>query len=390
MKAVRARGGEISKRSATLSKAAIVMMALDDERLQRIFGRLAEDEVRRLSFAMSSLGRVDVGMVEVTLAELKAEVGQTCNIIGNVETTEKLLRRLMSPEKADELIEEIQGPNGKNIWEKLSHIPPAMLAGYLRNEYPQTAAAILSQLPAQHAARVLRLLPERLVGDVAVRMVRMNSVQRAVVTDIEETLKREFSSELSRSYGRDSTSVMAEILNRSSKDVLERVMAALETSEPEAAARVRRIMFTFDDLRRVDTATFGMLIAECPADKLPVALAGASTELRELFLSYMSERAGNLLREEMAMMPAPRHKVVEDAQAEIVALAKRMAEEGRIAIIEEDEEEEGFVRRIAVPLMHAKVAMIAQLSLACETWAMYNLLNPRGFVRMRLTGPSRR
>jgi flagellar motor switch protein FliG len=342
MKAVRARGGEISKRSATLSKAAIVMMALDDERLQRIFGRLAEDEVRRLSFAMSSLGRVDVGMVEVTLAEFKAEVGQTCNIIGNVETTEKLLRRLMSPEKADELIEEIQGPNGKNIWEKLSHIPPAMLAGYLRNEYPQTAAAILSQLPAQHAARVLRLLPERLVGDVAVRMVRMNSVQRAVVTDIEETLKREFSSELSRSYGRDSTSVMAEILNRSSKDVLERVMAALETSEPEAAARVRRIMFTFDDLRRVDTATFGMLIAECPADKLPVALAGASTELRELFLSYMSERAGNLLREEMAMMPAPRHKVVEDAQAEIVALAKRMAEEGRIAIIEEDEEEEGF------------------------------------------------
>jgi flagellar motor switch protein FliG len=342
MKAVRARGGEISKRSATLSKAAIVMMALDDERLQRIFGRLAEDEVRRLSFAMSSLGRVDVGMVELTLAEFKAEVGQTCNIIGNVETTEKLLRRLMSPEKADELIEEIQGPNGKNIWEKLSHIPPAMLAGYLRNEYPQTAAAILSQLPAQHAARVLRLLPERLVGDVAVRMVRMNSVQRAVVTDIEETLKREFSSELSRSYGRDSTSVMAEILNRSSKDVLERVMAALETNEPEAAARVRRIMFTFDDLRRVDTATFGMLIAECPADKLPVALAGASTELRELFLSYMSERAGNLLREEMAMMPVPRHKVVEDAQAEIVALAKRMAEEGRIAIIEEDEEEEGF------------------------------------------------
>ena len=213
------------------------MMALDDERLQRIFGRLAEDEVRRLSFAMSTLGRVEVGMVELTLAEFKAEVGQTCNIVGNVETTEKLLRRLMSPEKADELVEQIQGPNGKNIWEKLSHIPPAMLAGYLRNEYPQTAAAILSQLPAPHAARVLRLLPERLVSDVAVRMVRMNSVQRAVVTDIEETLKREFSSELSRSYGRDSTSVMAEILNRSSKEVLERVMAALETNEPEAAAR---------------------------------------------------------------------------------------------------------------------------------------------------------
>jgi flagellar motor switch protein FliG len=343
MKAVRARTGtEVSKRSATLPKAAIIMMALDDERSQRIFGRLDEEEVRRLSFAMASLGRVDVGMVEMTLAEFYAEVGQTCNIIGNIETTEKMLRRLLPPEKVDEIIEDIQGPNGKNIWEKLSHIPPPMLAGYLRNEYPQTAAAILSKLPAQHAARVLRVLPERLVGDIAVRMVRMNSVQRAVVTDIEETLKREFSTELTRSYGRDSTSVMAEILNRSGKEVLERVMAALEENEPEAAARVRRIMFTFDDLKRIDTTTFGMLIAECPAEKLPVALVGASEELRELFLSYMSERAGNMLREEMAIMPVPRHKVVEDAQSEIVALAKRMAEEGRIVIVEDDDEEEGF------------------------------------------------
>lgn len=337
---VRQPGTELAKRSTKLAKAAIIMMALDEERAQRVIGRLEHEEIRKLSTAMAGLGRAEIEMVENTLAEFRAEVGRTCNIIGNAETTEKLLRRILPPDRVAEIMDEIQGPNGKNIWEKLAHIQPQMLAGYLRSEYPQTAGVILAKLPAQHAARILRLLPERLVADIAVRLVRMNSVQRSVLTDIEETLKREFSTELSRSYGRDSTSIIAEMLNRSEKDVLDRVMAALEEQEPEAAARVRRIMFTFEDLRRVERSTFGLLIAECPAEKLPIALAGASADMRELFLTSMSERAGNLLRDEIETMPTARRKVVEEAQAEIVALAKRLADEGRIVILEDDEEEE--------------------------------------------------
>lgn len=100
-------------------------------------------------------------------------------------------------------------------------------------------------------------------------------------------------------------------------------------------------MFTFEDLRRVERSTFGLLIAECPAEKLPVALLGATPEMCELFLSSMSERAGNLLREEMQAMAMPRRKVVDEAQGEIVVLAKRLAEEGRIVILEEDEDEDG-------------------------------------------------
>lgn len=336
-------GTEVAKRSGRLAKAAVVMMALDEERSHRIIGRLEEEEIRRLSAAMATLGRAEVDLVEKTLAEFRSEVGRTCNIIGNAETTEKLLRRILPPEKVAEIMEEIQGPNGKNIWEKLAHLPPQILAGYLRNEYPQTAGVILAKLPPQHAARVLRMLPERLVADIAVRLVRMNSVQRSVLSDIEETLKREFSTELSRAYGRDSTSIIAEMLNRSEKDVLDRVMAALEEHEPEAAARVRRVMFTFEDLQRVERSTFGLLIAECPAEKLPIALVGASSDMRELFLSSMSERAGNLLREEMESIAVPRRKVVDEAQAEIVGIAKRLADEGRIVILEDEEgEEEAF------------------------------------------------
>ncbi len=263
-------------------------------------------------------------------------------MVGTLETTEKLLKLALPPEKVAQILDEIKGPHGRNIWEKLGHLQPQMLAGYLRNEYPQTVAVILAKLPAGHAARVLRLLPERLAADVSIRLVRINSIQRSVLSDIEDTLKREFVTELSRSYERDSMSIMAEMLNRSEKDVLERIMATLEEAEPQAAARIRRIMFTFEDLRRVDPSTFGILIAECAVEKLPVALGGASPELCDMFLSNMSERAANMLREEMETMMSPRRKAVDDAQAEIVALARRLNDEGRILINDQDEDGEAF------------------------------------------------
>ncbi|WP_239992415.1 flagellar motor switch protein FliG [Rhodopila globiformis] len=348
MKPTPKAGGPLANRlegpkpGGRVAKAAIIMMALDPERSQRILSALDDREIRRLGSAMANLGRTGVDQVEKTVAEFQAEVGRTCNVIGTLESTEKLLSLALPPEKVAEIIEELKGPNGRNIWEKLANLQPQLLAGYLRNEYPQTVAVILAKLPAGHAARILRLLPERLAADVAIRMVRMNSIQRTVLADIEETLKREFVTELSRSYDRDSTAIMAEMLNRSEKDVLERIMATLEEAEPQAAARIRRIMFTFEDLKRVDRSTFGVLIGECAVEKLPVALSAASPELCEMFLSCMSERAANMLREEMETMVAPRRKAVDDAQSEIVALARRLNDEGRIIINEEEDENQAL------------------------------------------------
>jgi flagellar motor switch protein FliG len=153
-------------------------------------------------------------------------------------------------------------------------------------------------------------------------------------------LRREFVGDASRARGPDSAAVLAAVLNHAEKATVDQVIAGLEAEDPQASARVRRLMFTFEDLTRVDRATFGMLIAECAADRLPIALSAASQTLRDLFLSSMSERAGNMLREEIENLPTQRKRVVEEAQAEIVVLAKRLAEEGRIFILEGDEMEE--------------------------------------------------
>ncbi len=322
-------------------RAAIIIMALDDERSKRLVSSLNEEEMRRLGGAMARMGRTDMSTIQSVIMEFQEQIGQSCNIVGGLEAAEKMLNRFLPPDKVAEIIDEAKGPDGKNIWDKLAHIQPQTLAGYLRNEYPQTAALILARLPAAHAARIMRLLPAKNAADISLRMVRMTSVQRPVLMDVEEALKREFTSVLGRAYERDSTSIVAEMLNRSDQDMVDRILAALEEKEPQAAARIRRIMFTFEDLRRIEPATFGLLIAEIPTDKMPIALFNASPEIKALFMSQMSERAQKMLLEEMEAQAPPRRKIIDTAQSEIIDIAKRLIADGRVTLMEQDDEELG-------------------------------------------------
>lgn len=324
-------------RQDSLSDVATLFMTLDEQRMQALFDRLEEHEIRRVSRAMANLGKIDIDQVERVITRFRNEVGRTGTVIGTAETTERLLRRLLPNEKVSEIMDEIRGPEGKTMWEKLANISPEVLATYLRTELAQTAAVILAKLPAQHAARVLALLPKSSIDEIVLRMVRMDSIQKGVLQDIEATLQKEFITNLSRSYERDSSQIVAEIMNRADKGLVDQLMRVIESREPHAASRIKRIMFTFDDLIRVDRTTFGTLVQECPVDKLQIALTAASQELRELFLASMSARAAAMMRDEIEGMPAQRRKTVEDAQGDIITIAKRLADEGRIFILDEDE-----------------------------------------------------
>ncbi len=327
---------EDSSALGPLQKAAIILMALDEERSHQLVARLDEFELRMVGRAMVTLGRADAAAVEQAVAEFRGALGRTSNVKGGHENAARMLRRVLPAAKASEILDDITG-SSSDVWEKLAQIQPQALAGYLNNESPQAVAVILARLPATHAARVLAALPGETIGEIATRMVRMEGVHGAVLSDIEETLRREFVGDASRGRGPDSASVLAAVLNCAEKSTVDLMIAGLEADDPKTAAQVRKLMFTFEDLTRIDRATFGMLVAECAADRLPIALSGTSPELRDLFLSSMSERAGNMLREEIDNLPPQRKRVVDDARAEIVVLAKRLAEEGRIFILDNDE-----------------------------------------------------
>jgi flagellar motor switch protein FliG len=253
--------------------------------------------------------------------------------MGSFEQTQRLLASFMPSEKVDGLMEEIRGPAGRTMWDKLGNVNEAVLANYLKNEYPQTVAVVLSKIKSEHAARVLGALPEDFALECVTRMLRMEPVQREILDKIEQTLRSEFMSNLARTSKRDSHEMMAEIFNNFDRQTESRFIAALEERSRESAERIRALMFVFEDLNKLDPGGIQTLLRAVEKDQLGLALKGASDGLREMFFSNMSERAAKIMREDMESMGPVRLKDVDAAQMAMVQAAKDLAAKGEIMLV---------------------------------------------------------
>jgi flagellar motor switch protein FliG len=176
--------------------------------------------------------------------------------------------------------------------------------------------------------------------EVITRMLRMESVQKDVLDDIERTLRNEFMNNLARTNRRDPHEAMAEIFNNLDRASESKFMTALEERSHESADKIKSLMFTFEDLGKLQGAAIQAILRVADKAKLPVALKGSSEAIKELFFSNMSERAGKLLREDIAALGPTRLRDVEEAQTSLVAVAKDLAAKGEIVIASENEEDE--------------------------------------------------
>jgi flagellar motor switch protein FliG len=298
-----------------------------------------EDEIRDLSVAMATLGTLPASEVESLLEDFSRALGQTGNLTGSYESTERMLLKTLPRDRVTQIMEEIRGPAGRTMWDKLGNVSEGVLANYLKNEYPQTVAVVLSKVKPDHAARVLSLLPEGFAMEVVMRMLRMENVQKEALEGVEKTLKAEFMSNLARSQRRDSHEVMAEIFNNLDRASEARILASLEERNRDSAERIRSLMFTFDDLKRLDGPGIQVLLRGVEKDKLTLALKGASPDLREMFLKNMTERASKLMRDDIAGLGPVRLKDVDEAQATVVLAAKDLAAQGQINLAEGRDEE---------------------------------------------------
>ena len=320
-------------------KAATFMLAVGEEHASKLFAMMHEDEIRDISQAMASLGTVSASAVEDLAREFTDSIGQTGNLVGTWETTERMLLRTLPRDRVSQIMEEIRGPAGRTMWDKLGNVNEAVLANYLKNEYPQTVAVVLTKVKAEHAARVLSMLPESFAMEVVMRMLRMESVQKEALDGVEKTLKAEFMSNLARAQRRDAHEMMAEIFNNLDRQSESRILAALEERNRDAAERIRSLMFTFDDLVRLDGQGVQVLLRNVPKEQLILALKGASENLRDLFLKNMSERAGKMFKEDLAGLGPVRLREVDEAQAAVVVMAKDLAAQGQIVLQEGREDE---------------------------------------------------
>ena len=220
------------KKLAGPEKAAVVLLALGEEHKQ-IWEQLDDEEIKEISQAMASLGTVSAGVVEALLLEFVSGMSGTGAIMGSFEQTQRLLAAFLPGDKVDTLMEEIRGPAGRTMWDKLGNVNEAVLANYLKNEYPQTVAVVLSKIKGEHAARVLAALPEDFALECVQRMLRMEPVQREILDKIEQTLRTEFMSNLARTSKRDSHEMMADIFNNFDRQTEARFIASLEERNRE-------------------------------------------------------------------------------------------------------------------------------------------------------------
>lgn len=323
-----------------VDKAAILLLSIGEDQTTKIFEQLDEDEILLVSQTMSTLGKVSANVTERLFVEFAESMSSTNSLVGSLDSTERLLIRVLGKEKVASIMEEIRGPAGRTMWEKLSNVSEEILASYLQKEYPQTVAVVISKITPEHAARVLAALPEGFAMEVVMRMLRMEAVQKEVLDDVEKTLRTEFMSNLARTNRRDSHEIMAEIFNNLERAVEGKFMTSLEERNPDSAEKIRGLMFTFDDLARLDPSALQTIIRTVDKEKLPLALKGASDVMKDLFFSNMSERAAKMMKEAMEAMGPVRLKDVEEAQQALVSTTKDLADRGEITIVTAAEDDE--------------------------------------------------
>lgn len=321
-------------------RAAVILLTLGEEHGAPVWAALEEDEIRMISRAMVELGSIEAKTVEGLIIDFVTNLSSAGAVTGSYDRTAQLLGALLPPQQVQSIMDDIKGASGRSMWQRLSHIDAEILANYLRNEYPQTVAVILSRVRPDHAARVLTILPDEFAVDVVNRMLKLELVQKEALGQIEETLKTEFVATIAQTSRRDAHEVMAEVFNAFDRQTESRFLGALDDMNREAAKKIRSLMFTFEDLTKLDAGSIQTLMRQVDKEALGRALKGAPEEVRGFFFANMSTRASKNLQDEMASMGPIRLKEVDEAQSRMVTVAKELADKGEIMISKNRAEEE--------------------------------------------------
>ncbi len=273
-------------------KASILLLSLGEEVATKLFALMTDDEIKEISQSMASLGNVNSSIIERLIVEFADQISATGSLVGSFDSTERLLGKILDKNRLAGIMDDIRGPAGRTMWDKLGNVNEAVLANYLKNEYPQTVAVVLSKIRSDHSARVLGTLPEAFAMEVVMRMLRMETVQKEVLDDVERVLRNEFMSNLAKTSRKDTHEMMAEIFNSLDRQTEARFTTALEERNRDSAEKIKALMFKFEDLGRLDPGGVQTLLRAVDKGKLAIAMKGANEQVRDLFFSNMSGDRG--------------------------------------------------------------------------------------------------
>jgi flagellar motor switch protein FliG len=315
-----------------LQKAAIALIAIDDESSSSIFRYFREDELELVARQVASLGAVSSEHGEQVLAELNASATGARVPAGGVEQARRLLSKALGPEQSRRVLERVvDSLHTAAGFASIEQANPEQLSKYFLGEHPQTTALILAHLKPNAAAKLLEQLPEDMRADVVLRMASLGDIPPDVIARVSSVIEQRL-----RGLGghsreqRGGVRAVAELFNRLQRSTSRPALERLESLDPDMAVAIRDLMFVFDDLANVEESGIRELVNRAEKKTLTVALKGASEVIRSRFFTNMSKRAVDLMKEEMEILGAVRLRDVEKAQHEIVAIARKLEEEGLI------------------------------------------------------------
>ena len=322
-------------------KAAIALISLGPERAAEIFGHLSEDEIEALSLDMAKLNQVPGDVSREVIGELiETVLAQGYIAEGGVEYAREVLERSVGPERARLIVGRLSAAIERRPFEFLRRTPPEQIHAFIRNEAPQTIALVIANLTTDLAAQVLALLEAEEQAEVAMRIGVMRETSPEVISAIESVLRQRLSNVVSQDYA-DAGGVqsLAEILNHTDRGTERNVLDSLAQVNAELAEEVRMLLFTFEDIVKLDDRSIQLVLKEVDSKDLAVALRGVGKEVQDRIFGNMSERGSEMLAEEMQYMPAQKRAVVEEAQGKIVAVVRRLEEAGGIVISRGNDDE---------------------------------------------------
>ncbi len=314
--------------------AAILLMALGEEKAAGILKHMEPKEVQALGEAMSAIDGVSEdqvrGILDLFLQRVESESSFG---LASREYLKKTLTRALGREKAVSILRQIQMEGGPIGLESLKWMHPRLVANIIRNEHPQIIAIVLAHLDREQAGQVLGLLPQVMHTDILIRITKLDTVHPAALDELDEVIQRLFEENSEAELtGVGGINVAAEILNGISKEAETEALEKIEEIDADLRQKIQEKMFIFDNLIALDDRGMQSVLREVSTDKLILALKGASYELREKVFRNMSKRAAEMLRDDLEAKGPVRLIEVEESQKEILTVVMRMSEEGTISI----------------------------------------------------------
>jgi flagellar motor switch protein FliG len=315
-------------------KAAVLLVSLGPQRAAEIFGHLKDDEIEALSLDMAKLNQVSTEISQEVIGELvETCLAQAYMAEGGVEYAREVLERAVGPERARLIVGRLSAAIERRPFEFLRRTPPEQIHAFIRNEAPQTVALIIANLHTDLAAQVLALLEPEEQAQVAMRIGTMRETSPEVIEAVESVLRQRLSNVVSQDYAvAGGVQSLADILNHTDRGTERNVLDSLAGVNAELAEQVRMLLFTFEDIIKLDDRSIQLILKEVESKDLALALRGVGRDVQERIFSNMSERGGEMLAEEMEYQPAQKRAVVEEAQGRIVAVVRRLEEAGGIVI----------------------------------------------------------